>query len=93
LPTEFIQRTLPKDDAEAAKFFDPNRIPHVSSGCARLYDAFLDADLPRAFAISVDGHCGFANGEDPTRRALDFCRRNAKEPCKLYALDEKFVVD
>ena len=32
-----------------------------------------------------------ATAEDSSRRALEFCQRDSKEPCKLYAVDEKVV--
>jgi len=92
LPTEPLPRTVGPTDPEMAKLQDAARIPHVRDSCRRLYEQFLDADYPRAYAISPDAYCGYAyGGEDPAKRALELCQRNAKQPCRLYARDERVV--
>jgi len=84
MPTEVLPRST-SEDPELAALADTSKIPPRCSGS---YNLFLDADYPRAFAVSPDGRCGYAwGGEDPKKRALEFCQRNAKEPCRLYAVD------
>ena len=93
LPTELAPRAT-SDDPAIEALSDVKRIPHVKENCARIYTAFLDADYPRAYAISSDGHCGYAyGGEEPKKRALDACQRLSKEQCKLYAVDDTLVWD
>jgi dienelactone hydrolase len=92
LPTEMVTRTLENTDPAMAALLDMQRIPHVSAACRRLYEQFLYLDLPRAYAISADGRCGYASGgENPQQRALGFCQRKAAQACRLYAVDEKVV--
>ena len=63
------------------------------------FQKFLAAKLPRAFAVSGDGHWGYAQGDDALSRALALCQRNiapagddAQIPtCHLYAVDETVV--
>ena len=91
LPTALLPRTAPEDPALAA-LADTSRIPYIKDNCARLYNLFLDADYPRAYAVSADAHCGYAyGGEDPKKRAVDSCQRVAREPCRLYAEDNAIV--
>lgn len=91
MPTALLPRP-PSDDPALALLADTGRIPYVKNNCLGIYNLFLDADYPRAFAISADSRCGYAaGGEDPKKRAVDFCQRLAKEPCKLYATDNAVV--
>jgi dienelactone hydrolase len=91
LPVQVLPRTKP-EDPQLAALSDTTRIPYIRETCASGYNLFLDYDYPRAFAISADAHCGYAyGGEDPKKRALDTCQRSAKEPCRLYAVDNSIV--
>ena len=91
LPTALVPRTEHSDPAMQA-FNDANRLPNATESCKALYNRFLDADYPRAFALSADRRCGFASGgEEPQKRALGFCERLAKTPCALYAIDDALV--
>lgn len=91
LPSALLPRVTPAD-AGLAALADTTRIPDFKSNCAGAFELFLDADYPRAFAISADSRCGYAyGGGDPKRRALDFCQRSAREPCRLYAVDDSIV--
>ena len=91
MPVAVLPRSAPQDP-ELAALSDKSRIPHIRQSCAGVYDVFLDQDYPRAFAISPDAYCGYAyGGEDPKKRALDNCQRLAKEPCRLYAVDNAIV--
>jgi dienelactone hydrolase len=91
LPTEMLPLKA-SDDPQLAQLSDASRIPFVNESCRRSYALFLDYDYPRAYAISEDGRCGYAyGGEDPRKRAIAFCERNAKEPCRLYATDNSVV--
>ena len=60
--------------------------------CTGLYRVFLEAPGPRAYAVSPDGHCGFAGGLANARDvALQQCAKVASEPCELYADGEAVV--
>ena len=83
-------------DAPAASGFaaleDAQAVPFVKPEVKdKGYQAFLNADLPRAFAISGNGAWAFASGEEATARALARCREFAKRDCRLYAVDDAVV--
>ena len=91
LPTALLPRAA-SDDPGLAALEDVKRIPFINANCTSTYNLFLDADYPRAYAIAADGFCGYAyGGEDPQKRAVEFCQKRAKEPCKLYAVDNAIV--
>jgi len=71
----------------------PERIRDQPGGyCKAIYRLFLESPGPRAYAVSEDGHCGFAGGmPDARERALGGCERVADGRCELYAVDEKVV--
>lgn len=66
-------------------------------------EKFLAKKPPRAFAISEDGHLGWANGNQPKRpdlptnpvdRALLYCANTgASKPCVLYVVDNDVVYE
>lgn len=93
LPTKLLARGE-ETDPEAVRLADVARVPHVqrSEACRNFYQIFLDADFPRAYAISGAGRCGYAyGGENPQERALEFCRGKTAQTCKLYAVDDRVV--
>ena len=91
LPTTVLPRGV-SEDPELAALSDTKRIPFIQDNCARSYHVFLDSDYPRAYAISADGQCGYAyGGEDPKKRAVEFCQRRARETCQLYAVDNNVI--
>jgi len=93
LPVAQQPRGAPEDSALAA-LEDASRLPNLSPGCAGLYESFLDADQPRAYAHSAKGACGYAFGvENVAQRALEFCQRRGGASCRLYAVDERIVWD
>lgn len=55
------------------------------------YPAFLNTDLPRAFAIAGNGAWAYSSGEGATARALERCRGFARRECRLYAVDDAVV--
>jgi dienelactone hydrolase len=55
------------------------------------YQKFLDADLPRAFAIAPTGNWAWRSGGDALEQALANCARFAKQDCSLYAVDDHVV--
>ncbi|MFN3628700.1 MAG: dienelactone hydrolase family protein, partial [Casimicrobiaceae bacterium] len=67
------------------------RLPATSAAARRDYRAFLDASLPRAFAVSADGRrWGWAgNDQQANERALARCGGSVR--CRLYAVDERVV--
>ena len=66
-----------------------DKLPAPSTeACRGLYRAFLEAPGPRAYAVSGDGRCGFANGVPDAREvAMRQCDSVAKASCALYAVD------
>jgi dienelactone hydrolase len=71
---------------------DLDAVPVTGAGKG-LYAAFLDADprAHRAFAVSPDGHCGYAVGDDAARLALAHCATHTQAACELYAVDQQVV--
>jgi dienelactone hydrolase len=55
------------------------------------YRRFLNADVPRAFAIGPKGEWSFQSGDDAIKRTLVRCAEFAKTDCKLYAIDDAVV--
>ena len=85
---------VPPADAESQRLAEAGKVPFIadSERCRQNYQRFLDADYPRAFAVSGKGQCGYAwGGEDPKKRSLDFCRGKTETECKLYAVDDDVV--
>jgi dienelactone hydrolase len=64
-----------------------------SKSCDGLYRVFLESPGPRAYAVSEDGHCGFAGGmADARDEALKQCDNVAlSSSCALYAEDRQVV--
>ncbi len=80
----------PKTDF--AELGDETRLPHVKEGGRNGYKTYLTKLMPRAFAIGPSGAWGWAEGgDDPLKRALDNCKRNAKTDCRLYSVDDAVV--
>jgi dienelactone hydrolase len=80
-------------DPERQPLLALDRLPNIKSdACRGLYRAFLEAPGPRAYAVSVDGRCGFAGGvRDARQVAVEQCGTLAKGPCALYAVDESVI--
>jgi dienelactone hydrolase len=85
-----MKRPLPSGYAHIA---DSERIPYISESAKRAYSQFLSMKVPRAYAISEEGHWAWADqGGDPPFRALSACNAQAiSVKCKLYAIDNDVV--
>lgn len=86
--------SLRSGDAGHTDIEDSDAIPAVSPQCRSLYrTGFLGTDpkVHRAYAISGDGHCGYANGDDAEATAKANCARYAKQACATYATDETVI--
>jgi uncharacterized protein YbjQ (UPF0145 family) len=79
---------------------DIDAIPYLSDRGRSDYAAWLKLPTPRAFAIAPNGYYWHTSGvrprdealpTDPVERALLLCERNAKRPCKLYAVNGAVV--
>ena len=71
---------------------DESKVPYVKDGGRAGYKAYLGKLLPRAFAVARNGSWGWADGgDDPLKRALDFCNRNGQGECRLYSVDDQVV--
>ena len=92
LPTKPVPLTT--GDAATQRLLDAVEDSPISASaaCRMLYQAFIDADYPRAFAVSENGHCGYANGGDaPYQRAVSNCRGRHQSDCALYVVDDELV--
>ena len=68
-----------------------NALPWVNDKGRALYQRFLSAPLPRAFAVATTGQAAIAQGGyDPMSRALRKCRE-AGLTCRPYAIDGTVV--
>jgi dienelactone hydrolase len=84
-----IQRPQPTNFAAIEEV---DKVPYLDATGREDYRKFLKAAVPRAFAISSDGHWGFAQGDDALSRALESCRgSNGATTSKLYAVDSDVV--
>lgn len=70
---------------------DVAKVPTSQNNRDGAYKRFLDAKLPRAFAIGPKGAAGWATGDWAMGRALGFCQRRSGDRCKLYAVDDDVV--
>ncbi|HET7524450.1 MAG TPA: dienelactone hydrolase family protein [Burkholderiaceae bacterium] len=84
-----IARPSPK--ADSARVDDVAAVPTSQSNRDGAYKRFLDAKLPRAFAIGPRGAVGWASGDWAIGRALGFCQRYRGDRCHLYAVDDDVV--
>lgn len=75
-----------------ASIEEADKLPHVGDDVkSDAYQKFLDADVPRAFAISSDGVWVWRTGENAPQQALEGCQQGSKRICKLYAVDDAVV--
>lgn len=79
---------------------DVEAIPYLTDRGRAGYRDWLGKGTPRAFALAADGHWASAWGlktsdpdapSDPAERALRNCERNARMPCRLYAVNGAVV--
>ena len=79
---------------------DLDAIPYLSDRGRSEYEKWLKLPTPRAFAIASNGYFWHTSGlkpreeglpTDPAERALLMCERNAKQACKLYAVNRSVV--
>ena len=85
---------------QAFKFGDESTVPFITDRGREDYRTWLQWYSPKAFAISENGAWYGAHGNlssdatvpaDPSQRALQFCEKRAKMPCKLYAVNASIV--
>jgi dienelactone hydrolase len=75
-----------------ARVDDAGRLPHVKDDVKTDgYRKFLNADIPRAFAISSSGAWAWRTGGDAPQQAVEGCQKFSKAPCQLYAVDDAVV--
>jgi len=89
-----------------AAITDTRKVPLVSATGQQEYQRFLNAGLPKAFAISPDGKFWAWNAGtfmlpstdlsapesyDAMTAALTRCRQRSQQTCSLYAVDEDVV--
>lgn len=72
-------------------------IAHLPSGVGdngkAAYREFLNAMMPRAFAVADTGETAIASGDcHAAYKALQKCREISGKACKLYALDDQIVL-
>ncbi|MDB5826020.1 MAG: hypothetical protein JWQ73_240 [Variovorax sp.] len=93
-----VARTMPSVSGFAA-IDDVASVPGPES-VRNTYRKFLAQPLPRAMAISDNGHAWYADGYrtrdpnkpgDPNLRALQGCREVQGTNCRLYAVDRDVV--
>lgn len=96
-----VVRMMPPPTGYAA-IKDVDRLPIREAGALKGYSDYLNFAGPKAFAVSQDVATASAVGimspnnkdqqaRDPGERALANCRRRAKTPCVLYAVDDQVV--
>ena len=75
-----------------AELEDAARVPLVSDKGREAYRAFLESDVPRAYAIGPNGAWAWVGG-NMTAIASGLARRReyAKTSCKLYAINDDVV--
>jgi hypothetical protein len=91
LPFKLREKSYPTTSFAALD--DVAKLSTKSATAKRDYELFLNALLPRAFAISRDGrNVGWsANSARAVDVALENCNKKSANPCRLYAVDERVV--
>jgi hypothetical protein len=75
-----------------ARIDDAGKLPYVKDDVkSEKYPKFLDADIPRALAISPSGAWAWRTGATAPQQALESCQKVSKTPCQLYAVDDAVV--
>jgi hypothetical protein len=75
-----------------ARLDEADKLPFVRTAVkADAYQKFLDADVPRAFAIAANGTWAWRRGGNAVEAVLTRCREQAKRECQLYAVDDAVV--
>jgi hypothetical protein len=89
----YKQREKSHPTTSFAALEDLAKMPAKSVAAKRDYELFLNAMLPRAFAVSRDGRnvSWSANGARSIEVALESCNKKSANPCRLYAVDERVV--
>ena len=83
---------VPRPPATAfAAVAEADKLPASQAVRDGLYQRFLAAKPPRAFALGPGGAAGFSSGDWAMGRALGFCQARRGQPCKLYAVDDDVV--
>lgn len=86
--------TRPTPSPPASHFADVTdvaAVPYIAGACRDLYQKFLSAKRPRAFAVAPDGGCQYAAlGPDPIALAMNACSKSHAN-CQLYAVDADVV--
>lgn len=90
LPTQILPGLAESDPAtEALK--EAARKLALGEHCRQVFQSFLDADYPRAFAVA-GSRCGYAaGGTDARQRAIGFCRGKTEAACRIVAVDNVTV--
>jgi dienelactone hydrolase len=72
--------------------FDLQSLPVQSEACKDIYLRFLNAPLPRFFAVGIKGRgCGYSSvAENSAEKALKFCEDRVGT-CRLYAKDNELL--
>lgn len=67
-------------------------VPFLNAGGREAYQTFLKQHPTRAFVVADSGTWSWAEGgDDPVTVALDNCRKQGGEPCRLYAVNNTVV--
>jgi hypothetical protein len=83
-----------------ARIDDVDAVPHLGPQGRQAYREWIKNPLPKAFALAPGGAYFPAWSvtppdttlpSDPSERALLVCVRNAKAPCKLYAVNNTVI--
>jgi hypothetical protein len=89
----FKQREKQYPTTNYAAIDDIAKLPIKFALAKRDYEQFLNAALPRAFAISRDARtvAWSAYNARSIEVALENCNKKSANPCQLYAVDERVV--
>jgi len=66
---------------------DPEAVPNLNQAGIEGYRKFLWQSPPRAFAMSANGHWGYARGPKAQQEALATCGEKGGQGCELYVVD------
>jgi hypothetical protein len=92
LAATWMPQSANEPSAPAGGLADAAAVPFLKERGLRQYREFLDMRSPRAFAVSAGGSFGWsAMRDDAPERALQYCQKSSRQPCRLYVVNDDVV--
>ena len=92
LAATWMPQSADEPGMKAGSLADVAGVPFLNDRGRESYLTFLEKRSPRAFALSASGAFGWSYmRDDAPERALQYCQKSSRQPCRLYVVDEQVV--